>query len=397
MENGFIYKNLKKIILFTLCYIAIFSMFSISVYADNSHWAEKQMNQWKNDGLLVGAGEGELEADNSITRAQFMQLVNNMMGYRRVGDDILKFKDVSVDEWYYQTVAIALEAGYIRGVSDDMMNPNGKITREQAMVILARISKSRENSRAYQNAKDSGDVSNWAKVAVSICINEGFISGNTNGDIMPLANLSVAEAVTMLNRKYRNQRVFALEGEYDFQGEIVNNVMILADNIYLENVNVTGEAVITEAASNGIVALGGNFAKIKNNAVDIDLMLLGEVHELELNAGAKLAGEFKVNQIKVLNEAVKLELVDAKGNAKILDNNIKKVEINDEKVIINDLAIKLEDTDREEKTTKKTKVTKSKKDNNDDSENDDDEEDVTIKQTTAAAITVVTTKEATTE
>ena len=49
------------------------------------------------------------------------------------------FEDVPTDQWYYDEVMIAANAGWVNGVGDGQFNPNGTMTRGDFAVIIARI------------------------------------------------------------------------------------------------------------------------------------------------------------------------------------------------------------------------------------------------------------------
>lgn len=51
-----------------------------------------------------------------------------------------KFKDVSSDEWYYESVRSVASAGYFVGTSEDTFSPDNAMTREMLVTVLWRIS-----------------------------------------------------------------------------------------------------------------------------------------------------------------------------------------------------------------------------------------------------------------
>ena len=46
----------------------------------SGHWAEKVMAEWQEKGLMKGYSDGSLKPNNSITRAEFITLLNNAKG-----------------------------------------------------------------------------------------------------------------------------------------------------------------------------------------------------------------------------------------------------------------------------------------------------------------------------
>ena len=62
--------------------------------------------------------------------AEFIAIVNRILGLTKESDKVSNFKDVKKNAWYRSEVAKALEAGYITGISADMMGPLKTITNE---------------------------------------------------------------------------------------------------------------------------------------------------------------------------------------------------------------------------------------------------------------------------
>ncbi len=222
------------------------------LFADGGHWADKQMNEWASKGLLMGDENGNFNPDNKVSRAEFIAFINRMMGYTAATGKANQFKDVPSDAWYYKPVDVALEAGYISGIDSELMDPTGNITREQAMAMLVRVSNLQASQDGYKKASDYAEVSDWAIAPVSTCIDQGFIVGY-KGMVMPLKDMTRAEAIVMLNRKMVDERVFALPGEYDLASQTVNNVIVTGNqDINLKNLTVEKNLEVRNEAGNTV-------------------------------------------------------------------------------------------------------------------------------------------------
>lgn len=70
------------------------------------HWAEQYINSAEAKGWVKGYSDGTFKPDNPITRAEFVTLVNNVLGRKVSKENILKgikkFKDLDESEWYYE-------------------------------------------------------------------------------------------------------------------------------------------------------------------------------------------------------------------------------------------------------------------------------------------------------
>ena len=68
-----------------------------------------------------------------------MRYINRAFGFTEKAD--ISFSDVNSSDVFYETVQIAVKQGYINGVGNNRMAPEGTLTREQAATILGRLHK----------------------------------------------------------------------------------------------------------------------------------------------------------------------------------------------------------------------------------------------------------------
>ncbi|MDR1641085.1 MAG: S-layer homology domain-containing protein, partial [Clostridiales bacterium] len=234
----------------------------------SGHWAEETLIKWVGQGWLTGNGEGTFSPNKSVTRAEFVALVNRMKGYK--GDaDISNFTDVTPDKWYYKDIKAAISAGYLAGTGPRSISPEKTITRQEAIAIVSRIEGvSGSDASALSYATDGNSVAGWAQKSVAACINVGYVTGS-EGKINPLSNITKAEAIVLLNNVNTKTRSFALAGTFGpTSGKLsASKVNVLAAGVNLRNVAVSGDFVIDKAVGNGDVRL---------DAVDVNGTLLVE-------------------------------------------------------------------------------------------------------------------------
>ncbi len=292
------FNDFKKALIFA-SFVLLFS-FMASVQAEASHWADKDLKEWDRLGLIKSTdySYGDFRPDDYITRAEFMSFINRMKGYTvrspRVGD----YWDVKPSDWYYDTVSIALAAGYINGVSADKMSPNHHITREQAMTILTRVNSAYSKVDSIKNAKDGYMVADWARSSVSACISEGYVSGD-KGMISPKNNITRAEAVVMLNRVYSDTRVFGLAGTYDLSGKSVKNIEVFASGLSLKNFSVKNKLLLREGIEGRLRiedALIDGDVLVKSGSLDLEDVKIKDVLRLE-GGSTLLDGESEVEKV----------------------------------------------------------------------------------------------------
>lgn len=171
------------------------------------HWAEKDINDMASRLIISGVGNDLFGPERSITRAEFSAVMVRALGLR---PDVYKnnYFDVKEGEWYSEYISTASYYGLVSGYDDGTFKPDGNITRQEAMAIIARamdITKLGEEleigaSGILTTFNDNADVSSWAKDSVSKCVKTGVVTGRDNGRIAPMDNITRAEAVIVVRR-----------------------------------------------------------------------------------------------------------------------------------------------------------------------------------------------------
>lgn len=215
----------------------------MNVFADSlpsdikGHWAEDIIKENIAAGNLKGDAKGAINPDSSITRAEFIAIVNRILGLTKESDKVSNFKDVKKNAWYRSEVAKALEAGYITGISADMMGPLKTITNEQAYTILARISKAQE-SMSLEAVADGKNVSSWAKDGVGKAVASGYVTGFA-GKIEPLKLATRAQIVVLMDRYKKDNRIIAFPGKYMIKS--AKQITVLVDGVTIKDTMIEGD------------------------------------------------------------------------------------------------------------------------------------------------------------
>ncbi|RAV21528.1 S-layer homology domain-containing protein [Paenibacillus contaminans] len=172
------------------------------------HWAEEAVNDMGSRMVINGTGEGMFDPDRDITRAEFASIVVRGLGLKPITDSAY-FTDVMPTDWYNAAVQTAHEYGLVQGSGDGVFQPNDKITREQAMVIIANameITKlkaslpERSAEERLQPFEDAAEISGWAKGGVADSVQAGVVSGRTENQLAPQAYLTRAEVAAMVQK-----------------------------------------------------------------------------------------------------------------------------------------------------------------------------------------------------
>lgn len=162
--------------------------------------------------LFNGTSATTFEPDTTMTRAMFVTVLGRLAGVDQTKYNYSNFDDVnsSTDPagWFTPYVAWAQEnnivngVGYMEGVGSNCFNPTGKITIEQAAVIIARYAEftgrdmSSSDEQFWWNA-DANEVSSWAVSQMKWALSHGIYSPKSY-IINPLGEASRALVATML-------------------------------------------------------------------------------------------------------------------------------------------------------------------------------------------------------
>ncbi|MEG1311599.1 MAG: N-acetylmuramoyl-L-alanine amidase [Romboutsia sp.] len=162
----------------------------------DNHWAKNEILDFVSKGYINGYGDGTFKPDNSITRAEFVKVLNKVFGFTKVGQE--NFTDVNESDWYYNDVCIGINAGYINGYEDNTFKPNQQISREEACKIISTVLDLKgDGNLAF---KDSSEISDWAKQYVDALSDNNIINGYEDNTFRPHNNMTRAESVTILSR-----------------------------------------------------------------------------------------------------------------------------------------------------------------------------------------------------
>lgn len=173
--------KIRRILLFVSIYILVFSATCFASFDDiKGHWAEKEIADFEESGVVEGYLDGTFKPDQDITKAEFCKIINKYMNYNVSGD------------WKTENINIAKEKGYLI-----VNNCDETITREEAFVALARLMKL-ENIEIELNYIDSGDISVWAMPSIKALTETAYIKGFPNKEIKPKQNMKRAELVSIL-------------------------------------------------------------------------------------------------------------------------------------------------------------------------------------------------------
>lgn len=174
------------------------------VFGDVSanHWAKSYIDKLSTAGIINGSN-GMFNPNGQTKRADVTIMLVNLLGLTPEANN--KFADVNASAYYAPYVGTASTYGIVNG-SNGMFNPQGVISRQDTMVMIAQILKGlnlnvNADTTALSQFGDASKVSAYANESVAILVNSGIIAGN-NGKLNPTAPVTRAEMATIMSKLY---------------------------------------------------------------------------------------------------------------------------------------------------------------------------------------------------
>ena len=169
-------------------------------------WAQKQIEVLASKGIISGTSATTFNPSAPVTRADYVKLVVDAL--ELTSHDSQNFNDVNLDMYYAKSVGIAKALRIISGVGDDKFNPDGFITRQDAMVVAASALKSAGVNLSLGarsdmfKFSDAGLVSDYAMEAVSTLVAHNIVQGS-DGYVYPAQTISRAEAAVLIYQLFQ--------------------------------------------------------------------------------------------------------------------------------------------------------------------------------------------------
>ncbi|MDO5396804.1 MAG: serpin family protein [bacterium] len=169
-----------------------------------SEWARKSVERALNIGIL--SYDYEFKPQKAITREDFCTLAFQTINNAPI---IVDFKEYEGEPKFSDTdnkkIAALCEAGIIDGRSDGLFAPKETLTREEAAVILARMSKYlgiEASENKCDEYSDGTEISNWARESVKEISKAGIMNGVGDNLFLPGGEYTEEQSVVTLIRFY---------------------------------------------------------------------------------------------------------------------------------------------------------------------------------------------------
>ncbi len=173
----------------------------------SEHWAQSEILFARSYNLVNGVGENLYMPENAVTRAEFLAMAVRACNFNDVPYEEGTFSDVRADDWFAKNVMTAFKEGIIPSemVADGNFHPNQKLTREEmsAIAVLAYSSAARRDVVSLGAVSLFNDLSDGPYLAyIDKAVGLRFVNGMSEDTFAPKANITRAQAATILKRVF---------------------------------------------------------------------------------------------------------------------------------------------------------------------------------------------------
>ena len=214
-------------------------------YGDTAgHWAESSIERWSGHGIVQGSN-GLFDPNGQLTCAQLATILAKLLKLPAAKD--AGFTDNTADAWYYDAINRCAAAGILNGNGDGTVTPEAPITRERAMVMLARAL-GIEPIRKPDLTKytDAAQVSAYAQGYVAALIEAGIVGGVTADELAPQDNINRASTVTILDRAIGT---YADKAGATVKADGKGLVLVVAENVKITGAPEGTKIVVADGAT----------------------------------------------------------------------------------------------------------------------------------------------------
>lgn len=210
-----------------------------------SFWGFESIQNCVRSGLFEGRSYTNFGIKDNMTRAEFCQVLYNI--YKN--DEVLKpvrkveFSDLKKDAWYVNAVYACADAGIVSGMGDGTFNPDGAITRQDAVLMMMNVIYGEQylENLDYDKvvaaarkkgiaATDIDRTSPYAKKAMAAALGV-IVEGDSVGNLTPKNKITRAEcAVIMSNYFFKGYGDKVVEPEPDPEPETQKLVYLSPSN-----------------------------------------------------------------------------------------------------------------------------------------------------------------------
>ncbi|OZI10922.1 hypothetical protein CEW92_14155 [Bacillaceae bacterium SAS-127] len=256
-----------------------------------------QSDLYEEDGEVYEYSYVDVRPNEKITRAQFTKILVNALSLK-AGANTKEFSDVKASKWYYDYVRIASSQGIISGYSDGNFQPGANITRDQmAAMIYRAFSPTIKFPTSANTFKDVPSTS-FAYEAIGKLAANGIVQGY--GDTFkPHSQATRGQAIAIIDRAM-DQEVGQVEDKAAITAIVDRNIKEGYELTQAQNLPAL-EALYHETATGYYLSYSlesmGLLGAVEGAEETISIEPIG-AHSLDIVTVKKRVAEVRIDNLK---------------------------------------------------------------------------------------------------
>lgn len=189
-----------------------YAAISASHELPTTSWVQNPTNVLASRLVLTTKSGTSIKGDEQITRSETATLLVRTLGVMADASGASPFFDMISSDSYYNAVMSAYKYQLILGLPDGTFAPDKKLTRAEAMTIMARAMRFMDGKNVSSSSEmtlseaasvlskftDAGTVDDWAKVDIAECVKAGVVNGDNHGRVNPKSYVTRAELIQLM-------------------------------------------------------------------------------------------------------------------------------------------------------------------------------------------------------
>ncbi len=175
--------------------------------ANKSKEMQDAIRTLSTQGVTTGKTSQAFSPDDPISRAEVAAII--LRGINKLSpNENGKFKDVSINNWFFGVAGSAKKYGIINGFTDNTFRGNTLIQRTQIVSITARTLR---NERKVKEASiselskytDMSQIPNWARADIALATKENLVIRRTDGSFNGNVQMTRGDCAIILYRLFK--------------------------------------------------------------------------------------------------------------------------------------------------------------------------------------------------
>lgn len=231
----------------------------------SGHWAEGDLTEMVNRGIMGGYPDGTMKPQQSVTIAESIKLINQSLNIQGSGNvSSINYSDVKKDAWYSAEIAIAVENGYLSRVAPgDKLNPNAAATREQLSSMFAQAMKLKaQDEKVLDKFKDTNQIASALKPDMAAAVEKGLFGGYEDNTLRPKTPVVRATLAAVANRTMSDMAKTETQGIklgandvlVEKNGETISGKTL--DTVWISPLEGTGTITLENIVAKKVVIMG---------------------------------------------------------------------------------------------------------------------------------------------